>query len=226
MLPPRSASTSLASGETAVTVHRRMKRTSWSFFTWSESNTSCARIVNSKTVMFRYRLRKDSMTRGPLPLVYRNLAQQPEIAQHAAGAQHHGCQRIVGDGNRQPGFFADALVQVLQQGAAAGQHDAAIADIGAQLGRSALQRHADGIHNHGDGLRERLADFAIVHRDGARHALDQVTPLDFRGKWFVERIRRADLYFDGLRRAIADQQVVLAFQVLGDGLIHFAAGYP
>ena len=66
-------------------------------------------------------------------LLDRNLAQQLEVAEHLARAQHHAAQRIVGDRNRQPGFFANALVEILQQRAAAGQHDAAIADVGAKV---------------------------------------------------------------------------------------------
>src|SRR5476649_2087011 len=96
--------------------------------------------------MFRYRLSNDSMPPSRLlSLVYRNFAQQPEIAEHAAGAQHHRGQRIVGDRNRQPGLFANALVQILEHGAAAGEHDSAVADIRAEFGRSAFQGHADGI---------------------------------------------------------------------------------
>src|SRR5580700_3826144 len=98
---------------------------------------SCAAMTSSKTVMFRYRLRSDSIhaVPGQLSLVYRNLAQQPEIAQHAAGSEHHRSQRIVGYGNRQTGLLADALIEILDERAAAGEHNAAVADIGAQLGR-------------------------------------------------------------------------------------------
>src|ERR1035441_6717773 len=49
----------LPSGDTAVTVHDRMNPTFRSFLTCSESNTNCARMVSTKTVMLRYRLRKD-----------------------------------------------------------------------------------------------------------------------------------------------------------------------
>src|SRR5580693_4846365 len=78
-------------------------------------------------------------------LVDANLPQQLEIAQHFAGAQHHGRQRVIGDGNREAGFFADALVEILQKRAAAGQDDAAVADVGGKFWRSAFQSHANGI---------------------------------------------------------------------------------
>jgi hypothetical protein len=53
MLPPRTASSTRASGVTAVTVHTRMMRTSWSFLTCTASRTSCAKITSSRTVMLR-----------------------------------------------------------------------------------------------------------------------------------------------------------------------------
>src|SRR5580658_2686316 len=121
-------------GVTAVTVQARTKGMSRLFLTWTASKMSCAAITSSKTVMFRYRLSSDSIRAVPgrLSLVYRNLPKQPEIAQHAAGSEHHRRQRIVGDGNRQAGLFADAFVEILDQSAAAGENNAAVADVGAQ----------------------------------------------------------------------------------------------
>jgi hypothetical protein len=51
---------------------------------------------------------------SPHKLIYTNHTQQFEIAQHLARTQHDGCERIIRNGNRQSGFFADALVQVLK----------------------------------------------------------------------------------------------------------------
>ena len=70
-----------------------------------------------------------------------------------------------------PGFFANALVEILEQRAAAGEHDAAVADVGGKFGRSALQSDADGVHDGGDAFGERFADFAVVDGDGARARL-------------------------------------------------------
>src|SRR5579864_2973413 len=66
-------------------------------------------------------------------LLNRNLSQEFEVAEHFSRAQHHAGQRIVGNRNRQPGFFANSLVQVLQQCAATRKDDAAVADVRAQL---------------------------------------------------------------------------------------------
>src|SRR5690242_11304861 len=108
-------------------------------------------MTNSRTVMFRYRLRNPSIGPGCLLLlVYRNLTQEPEIAEHAPSAEDHGSERVVGDGDGKAGLFADALVEILEKGAAAREDDAAVADIGAQFGRSAFERYANGIDDGGD----------------------------------------------------------------------------
>ncbi len=41
----------------------------------------------------------------------------------------------------------------------------------------------------------------------------------------VQRERRSDLNLDLLGRALADQQVVFALQIIGDGLVHLVAGH-
>ena len=59
-----------------------------------------------------------------------DFAQQAKIREHLAGPEHDRCQRIVGYGDGEAGFFADALVEVLDESAAAGKDDPAIGDIG------------------------------------------------------------------------------------------------
>src|ERR1041385_8683499 len=92
--------------------------------------------------------------------------------------------------------------------------------------RGALQRHPDRVHDGAYALRERLADLAVVHRDGLRHALDQVAPLDLHRQRLVQRIRRPDLHLDLLCRALADQQVIFPLQVVHDGFVHLVPGHP
>src|SRR6202045_2405600 len=43
---------------------------------------------------------------------------------------------------------------------------------------------------------ERFADFAVVDRDCARDAFDEIPPLPFHRQRFPQRVRRADLHFD------------------------------
>ena len=71
---------------------------------------------------------------------------------------------------------------------------------------------------------KRFANFAVVDRDGPRHAFDQVAAFHFHGQRFFQRIRRADLHLDLFRGALADEQVVLALQVLHDRFVHLIAG--
>src|ERR1039458_2095406 len=176
--------------------------------------------------MLRYRLRNDSMLPGRLLfLVYRNSPQQPEIAEHAARPNHHGSQRIVGDGHRQASLLPDALIQVLEHGSATGEDDAAVADVRAQLGWGALQRLADGVDDGSHALPKRLADLGVVYGDGAGHALDEVAPLDLHGEGLVERVGRADFDLDGLRGTLAAAEVVFALEELHDGFVHLVAGH-
>ena len=96
----------------------------------------------------------------------RDLPKQIEVREHLAGAEHDGRQRILGDLHRQTGLVAQTLVEVLQQRAAAAQHDAAIADVGGELWRNALERVAHGLHHLPHRLGERFADLVVVERDG------------------------------------------------------------
>ena len=89
-------------------------------------------------------------------LVDRNLPQQVEVRQHLAGAEHHRRQRVLGHRQRQARLLAQALVEVLQHGPAAGQHDAAVDDVGRQLGRRALEHRANRIDDRVDRLLQRF----------------------------------------------------------------------
>src|SRR5207253_4944041 len=66
-------------------------------------------------------------------LVDANLTQQFEVAEHLSRAEHHRSQRIIGNRYRQAGLLANALVEILQQRAAARQDDTAVADVGGKL---------------------------------------------------------------------------------------------
>src|SRR5437764_4616616 len=161
----------------------------------------------------------------PSQLLDRDFAQEFEVAEHFAGAEHNAGQGIIGDGDRQAGFFADALIQILEQGAAAGEHDAAVADVGGKFGRSALQGDANGVHDGAHAFAQGLANLAIVHGNGFGHALDEVAAFDLHGQRLIERIAGADLDLDLLGGALANEQVVLALEVIHDGLIHLVAGH-
>jgi len=56
----------------------------------------------------------------PHNLVDADLAQKFEVAEHFTGAENDRSERVVGDRNWQAGLFADALIEIFQQRAAAG----------------------------------------------------------------------------------------------------------
>ena len=55
--------------------------------------------------------------------------------QNAAAATSDTGQGVFGGNNRQTGFFHQQAVQVLEQGAATGQYNAAFGDVGTQFRR-------------------------------------------------------------------------------------------
>ncbi len=81
-----------------------------------------------------------------------DFAQQLEVGEHLARAEDDRGERVVGDGDGQAGLFADALVEIFDQRAAAGEDDAAVGDVGGELGRGALEGDADGVDDGGDAL--------------------------------------------------------------------------
>ena len=76
--------------------------------------------------------------------------------QRLATATRHAGQRIFGHDDRQASFFGDQLVEVTQQRATAGQHQAAFGDVGRKLGGRLLQRALDGRYDRAQRFLERL----------------------------------------------------------------------
>src|SRR4029079_7401737 len=204
--------------------------------TWAEISTMWATTTTTnRNVLPRRRSSRIAMVQSPTvraglvearttgELVNRDLPQQVEIREQLARAEHDRRERIFGHGQRQACLLTQALVQVLEQRAAARQDDPAVHDVGERLGRRALQRHAHGIHDHAHGLGQRFADFLVRDGDGLRHALDQVPALDLHRHALLERIRGPDLHLDSRGRALADEQVVRLLDVLDDRLVHLVA---
>src|SRR5580658_10504994 len=190
--------------------------------------------------MFLYRLKTNpwlrSRTNGPsVPfsvykstrcrLVDLDFAQQTEVTEHLAGSQHHAGQGIIGDRNRQTGFFADTLVKILDQRTAPGEYDATVTDIGAEFRRGTLQGHADGIENGRNTFRKCFTDLAVINGDGLGHAFDQVASFDLHGQRLVQRIGRPNVDLDLLCGALTDEQVVLTLEVIHDRFVHLVAGH-
>ena len=67
-----------------------------------------------------------------------------------------------GEEHRQARLLAQQHVEVLEQRAAAGEHDAPVDDVAGQLGRRALERELHRLDDPVDRLGERLADLVDV----------------------------------------------------------------
>src|ERR1700683_549525 len=99
------------------------------------------------------------------PSINRNKPQQPEIAQHLPGSQYDRRQRIIRNRNRQTSLLAYALIQILDQCSATGQHNPAITNIGGKFRRRPFQRHANRVQDRRNALRKRSANFFVINRN-------------------------------------------------------------
>src|SRR5688500_15063236 len=97
----------------------------------AEMSTTCARTTARQRYPVRWRMSSSAMISR---LVDRDLPQQIEVRQHLARSKHHRRQGILRHGERQAGFLAEPFVEVLEQRAAARQHDPAVHDVRRQLG--------------------------------------------------------------------------------------------
>ncbi len=146
--------------------------------------------------------------------------------EHLSGAQHDAGQRVIGDRDGEPGLLADALIEILDESAAAGEDNAAVADVGAEFGRGALERYADGVDEWWRCIRHSASRISpVVDGDGLGHAFDEVAALDLHGQRLVQRIGGAELDLDLLGGALADEQVIFPLQVIHDGFVHLVAGH-
>ena len=66
----------------------------------------------------------------------------------------------------QPGLLGDELVETAEQGASAGEDDAAVDQIGGEFGRAAFESRADRLDDPCHGFRECLADLLRGDGDG------------------------------------------------------------
>src|SRR4030095_3455388 len=103
-----------------------------------------------------------------------DLAEAVERLERLPRAHHHRRERVLGEEDREPGLLPEQGVEVLEQRTATGEHDAAVRDVAAHLGRTPLQVHLPRLDDAVHRLRERLAH--LVRGDGERpgNAGDQV----------------------------------------------------
>jgi hypothetical protein len=88
---------------------------------------------------------------------------------------------------------------------------------------STIRTDSHRFDNLAQRFHQRLANFLFGDLDCLRHSGDQVSSLDLHGLDFVAGVRRSDRDLDQFSGALADQQAVLALDVMDDRLIHFVA---
>src|SRR5437899_5160808 len=152
-----------------------------------------------------------------------DVLEEREFIQDLAGPHHDRGERVVGQHDGEARLLAQQGVEVAEERAAAGQHDALVDDVRRQLGWRALETDADRLDDLVDGLEERVPDLLVGDLDRLRHAGDQIPALDLHRLKLVAGIRRADRDLDELRGPLPDQEVVLPLDVLDDRLVHLVA---
>src|SRR5579864_3858749 len=162
----------------------------------------------------------------PAILVERDAAQQIDVGQHLSGAEHHRRQRIFGQLHRQSRFVAEAPVELFQQGAAAGEDDSAIVDVGGELRRDTFEGVVNRLHDRFDRFGHRRTDLRVGHRHDLGAALREMAALDLHGGFVFEGAGRSDLDLDLLGRPFANQQIVRFPGMLDDRVVELVSGDP
>src|ERR1700730_12436619 len=145
------------------------------------------------------------------------LVHQLENAPATAG---HAGQRVIRHHDREPGLLGEQLVDVAQQRATAGEHDATLGDVRAQLRRSLLERLLHGTHDALQRLLQCLENLVAVQRKAARHALGEVAAFHRQFAHLLPGIGRTDFDLDALGGRLADEDAVVAAHVVHDRLVH------
>src|SRR5712691_11279103 len=107
--------------------------------------------------------------------------------------------------------------------AAAGEHDPAIHDVRGELGRRLVERRLDRVDDLDDRLVERAPHLLREEDDGLRQAGQHVTAAHLGLHLLAHVPGRADLELDLLGGLLADEQLVLALDVIDDRLVHLVA---
>src|SRR5438093_10577728 len=141
-----------------------------------------------------------------------------------AGAHGHAFEGVVGDVAGDADLLGDEAVEVAELGGAAGEDDAAVDDVGGEFGRGALEDRADGADDRLEGVGDALRDVAGGDGNGAGKAADLVAAADLVGELLLEGEGAADSDLQLLGGAVANDDVVAALDVIGDGVVEAVAG--
>src|SRR4051794_28629846 len=115
-----------------------------------------------------------------------------ELLEAAATADRDARQRGLGAVGGHLRLLAEALVEALKEATAAGEHDAAIHDVGGRRGRRAAQRLLDRVDDLPQRLLERGAPLLGGEHAGLGQPGDGGAAADLGLDLFLERVGRAD----------------------------------
>src|SRR6185436_14596742 len=147
-----------------------------------------------------------------------------EVLDHESGAAGDAGERVLGDPDGHVDLLADRAVDAADERAAAGHGDAALGQVGRELGGRLFQRLLDGVDDGVERLLHGLADLLAGDGHLAGHHGHDVAAADFEGQLLLEGIERADVDLDPLGGLLADLEVVGAAEVLHDRLVELVAG--
>src|SRR5262249_35726207 len=125
--------------------------------------------------------------RRSMLLFQRDAAQQIEVREHLPRAENDRRQRIFCELDGKPGFLAQSLVEIPEQRPAACEDDPAVEDVCRQLRWNPLERVPDRLTDRAYRVAERLPDLLVVHPDGLRPSLAEVTPFHLDREVAIER---------------------------------------
>src|SRR5262249_42945385 len=152
--------------------------------------------------------------------------EQVYLIQGFARTHHYRGERVIGERHGQSGFFAQQDVEITQQRATAGKYDSLVHDVGGKFRWRALKRDTHRFDHLMDRLHQHLPDLFVGDLDHLRPAGHEVAALALHRLDLVARIGSSDRDLEQFGRAFADEHIVLALDVLNDGLVHFVARDP
>src|SRR5690606_12206523 len=117
------------------------------------------------------------------------------------------------------------MIEIAKQRAAAGENDTLVDDIGGKFRRGVLKRDLYRLDDRPDRFGEAFGNLPLAANQFFGNAVHQVAAADLQRFPLpvLRRAGRADELLDPLRRAFADEQVMIAADIGDDRLIHLVA---
>ena len=141
------------------------------------------------------------------------------MLEHLARAIGRAGDGVVHHGGADARAALDQPIHAVDQAAAAGHDDAVSVEVAHKLGRRALEHAVDGLEDAVHRLHEGLDGFVCADADGLGHAAAEIAAVHFLHAHVRPLEHAADIALDLLRGGHADEHVVLAADVLDDGLV-------